>query len=548
MNEIYEFLKQNIEVPIAVLAVFLIIVVTAKARKKYIMQKIRNEFGKFKNYEFKKEYDEENLINTYSILKNQFKGKYIDNITWNDLEMKKFYDKINYTFSDIGSEILYFKLRALDSSKNEDEEIISYFENNEKEREKVSYKFSKLGGRGSSSFIPFLNRDISVKSFEYIRYLIQGMIPLILLITSVFNSIFLFPLIFIVVFNFIYTKTNMDKKSGDIRSINYFASAINTCNKVLKFNFNGNGRLQESYNKVKTLAKGGIYFDNDITSEFGALTYTINSVFMLPFIRYAKIMKNIENHKSDIYNFWYEFGNIEASIAILSLRKIYPYYSIPEFDDNYRINAQEIFHPLIENFVSNDVDFNQNILLTGSNASGKSTYVKSIAISAILAQSINTAFAKSFVMKKGNVLTSMAIKDSIIDGDSYFIAEIKSLKRIIEDIKSGNKSYYFIDEILRGTNTLERISASSSIIDYLDKHKSLSFIATHDLELTKMMEDKVRNIHFKEDIIDNKVVFTYKLQEGPSNTRNAIKLLEVMGFPEDIVEMANKNAKEFVNI
>lgn len=269
---------------------------------------------------------------------------------------------------------------------------------------------------------------------------------------------------------------------------------------------------------------------------------------MLPFIRYTKIMQNIENHKSYIYNFWYELGNIEALIAILSMRNIYPYYSIPEFDDKYRIYAQEIFHPLIENFVSNDVDFNQNTLLTGSNASGKSTYVKSIAISAILAQSINTAFAKSFVMKKGNVLTSMAIKDSIIDGDSYFIAEIKSLKRIIEDVKSGNKSYYFIDEILRGTNTLERISASSSIIDYLDKHKSLSFIATHDLELTKMKEEKVRNIHFKEDIIDNKVVFTYKLQEGPSNTRNAIKLLEVMGFPEDIVEMANKNAKEFVNI
>ncbi len=89
MNEIYEFLKQNIEVPIAVLAVLLIIIGTANARKKYIMKKIRNEFGKFKNYEFEKEYDEENLINTYSILKNQFKGKYVDSITWNDLEMKK---------------------------------------------------------------------------------------------------------------------------------------------------------------------------------------------------------------------------------------------------------------------------------------------------------------------------------------------------------------------------------------------------------------------------------------------------------------------------
>ena len=90
---------------------------------------------------------------------------------------------------------------------------------------------SKLGGRGSSRFIPFLNRDISVKSFEYIRYLIQAMIPLILLIASAFNSVFIFPLVFIIAFNFIYTRTNMDKKSGEIRSINYFAFSINTCKK-----------------------------------------------------------------------------------------------------------------------------------------------------------------------------------------------------------------------------------------------------------------------------------------------------------------------------
>ena len=97
-------------------------------------------------------------------------------------------------------------------------------------------------------------------------------------------------------------------------------------------------------------------------------------------------------------------------------------------------------------------------LITGSNASGKSTYIKAIAINAILAQTINTVLAEKWMMKPSYIVTSMAIQDNVLDGDSYFIAEIKSLKRIMQLIEEEKPCISFIDEILKGTNTIERIA------------------------------------------------------------------------------------------
>ncbi len=136
--------------------------------------------------------------------------------------------------------------------------------------------------------------------------------------------------------------------------------------------------------------------------------------------------------------------------------------------------------------------------------------------------------------------------DNVLLGDSYFTAEIKSLKRIVDDIKQDNESYYFIDEILKGTNTLERIAASASIIDFFVKNKSLAFIATHDIKLTEIFKDRADNIHFRESFDENcGLVFDYKLYSGRSSTKSAIKLLGIMDFPNEVVEKANRNIKYF---
>ena len=104
----------------------------------------------------------------------------------------------------------------------------------------------------------------------------------------------------------------------------------------------------------------------------------------------------------------------------------------------------------------------------------------------------------------------------------------------------------FVDEVLRGTNTVERIAASSQILKSLNSENSMCFVATHDIELTSLLEDRYENYHFREEVTDGDVTFSYQLLPGKATTRNAIRLLSIMGYQENIIQKAEQMALEFV--
>ena len=133
----------------------------------------------------------------------------------------------------------------------------------------------------------------------------------------------------------------------------------------------------------------------------------------------------------------------------------------------------------------------------------------------------------------------MAVHDDNISGDSYFITELNYLNRILSNLNNNRNTLCFIDEILRGTNTAERIAASIAVIKYLVQKKCIAIVATHDVELTEELKEDCDNYHFREVLVEGDVKFDYKLYQGPTTTRNAILLLERMGYPEEIIKTAN---------
>ena len=186
------------------------------------------------------------------------------------------------------------------------------------------------------------------------------------------------------------------------------------------------------------------------------------------------------------------------------------------------------------------------MLLTGSNASGKSTFLKMVALNAILAQTIHTCSCESYQAPLYRIFSSMSLKDDLSEGDSYFIVEIKAIKRILDASQTeGRPVLCFVDEVLRGTNTIERIAAAAQILRGLADKGCMVFAATHDMELAQLLKECMNNYHFEEDVRDGDVHFFYKLQEGPTKTRNAIKLLEMLGFREDLVSRANESVRVF---
>jgi len=142
----------------------------------------------------------------------------------------------------------------------------------------------------------------------------------------------------------------------------------------------------------------------------------------------------------------------------------------------------------------------------------------------------------------------MALRDDLNAQNSYYIVEIKSLKRILDAVDKDDKRpvLCFVDEVLRGTNTVERIAASSEILKSLRYKNVLVFAATHDIELTYLLEKYYDNYHFQEEVTDDDVKFNYRLFTGPAVTRNAIKLLGVIGYNKNIIDAAESQAGYFI--
>ncbi|MBO5069575.1 MAG: hypothetical protein J6C37_04355, partial [Roseburia sp.] len=253
--------------------------------------------------------------------------------------------------------------------------------------------------------------------------------------------------------------------------------------------------------------------------------------------------------------------------SVASFRASLPGYCLPEFgrgrqgqygeweQDKCRERGQEqcneyereqrgwllgkgIYHPLLEQAVRNDFILKRGCMITGANASGKSTFIKAVAVNSILAQTIHTCMAEQFRMPRMRILTSMAVRDDILSGESYYIREVGYLKRIVNAVGEELPVLCLIDEILRGTNTAERLAASEAVLTYLAKKNCLAVVATHDMELAEKLVDLYDCYYFQSEIREDDILFDYKIRKGFGQTKNAVKLLSYMKFPVEIVEMA----------
>lgn len=482
----------------------------------------------------------------------------VDQLTWNDLAMQDVFEKLNYTKSSVGSEYLFNQLRDIDLERtctDKKESLYTLFAADQQLREKVLLILTSLGKRNytdSSSYFYNL-KDHKIK-YAYM-YIIPACLPILSIILMFFSLKYGIASLFCaILINILIYYRNQRSLENDLHSITYVASIVNAGKNLAAIRhseFTTFSRLFREEGKGlrkislfgKMLSLGG-----NNGGDFDVLFEYIRIIFLWDFIAYNQIVKNIVAHQKAYKELWEMIGELDAAIAVAFYRKSLTSYTKPDFVNKEELSFEELAHPLLDDPVTNSSTLGKAVLITGSNASGKSTYIKSVAINAILAQTINTVLAEKWTMKPSYIVTSMAIQDSVLDGDSYFIAEIKSLNRIIKFCEEKKPIISFIDEILKGTNTIERISASAAIMEWLSVNKGMSFIASHDIELTEIAEDVYTNYHFRESIEHGKVLFDFKIHPGPSITRNAIKLLEILSYPKSITAQANQLAQHFTEM
>ena len=487
-----------------------------------------------------------------SLAKNLPEYRQVDDITWNDLDMNQVFQRMNFTQSVVGSEALYAMLRDTgceDAELSAREKMIRLFQTDEEARLEAQLALRYIGKSHFHGAIGYMfTPEKRYPAHGWLYYLLS-LLPVVLIVAGLLNAVFFIPFMALVAINiFAYYRTSLTWQR-EINAVKHIASVLNCAQRLCHSRCTALEAVQQPIRELTRQLHGirgwCTLLAAELPGELSILTDYLRIIFMLKLLSLCRIVGRLRNCNLQMQELYQWIGQIDACLALAALRTSNPGLCQPVFVADKVLDARDLTHPLVANAVANDCLWRRNALITGSNASGKSTFIKAVAINAILAQTVLTCYASSLRMCRARVMTSMAVRDNILAGESYFVAEIRSLKRILEAMSGAWTVFCFVDEILRGTNTVERIAASSSVLADLEDRHCLCMAATHDVELTRMLQSAYANWHFREQITPAGVAFTYRLCEGPASSRNAIALLEQMGFPPQVVQNAKSAIRRF---
>ena len=553
---------------IILIAVFLYVMIRGaideKRQKKKYRDQLKALYGHFPDRTYSVE-ELDKISRYYWHMREKRTGtNEIDEITWNDLGMDSIFERMNFTQSSSGEEFLYAMLRCPVSDDRDGTQAqmvtqIDYMMEHEKERLDTMMSLKELGHTGKyalSDYLDYLG-ELGVRSNK-VHYLCILLLLVSIVVIFVRTSLGVPMVIATACFNIVTYMKEKGIAAPYVTTFAYIMRMLHCADKITGHTF---GPEMEDYtvglkakrSRFKDFEKnsGMVLKMNASTGNIDELLFDyIKMLTHIDLIRFNKMLNIVHKNKDAIIGLAGDIGYIDTVISIGYFRAALPYYCTPLLQTgcDSRFILSEGCHPCIENPVANSFSQNRGMIITGSNASGKSTFLKMTAINAILAQTVCTCTAK---MYKGNyfrIYSSMSLRDNLANGESYYIVEIKALKRIIDaaDAKDETPLLCFVDEVLRGTNTVERIAASTQILKRLSQREIYCFAATHDIELTHLLEQDYDNCHFEEEVKHGDVLFSYRLLEGRAHTRNAIKLLEIIGFSKEIIRRADDMAGAFL--
>jgi DNA mismatch repair ATPase MutS len=251
---------------------------------------------------------------------------------------------------------------------------------------------------------------------------------------------------------------------------------------------------------------------------------------------FFKLLKWKRAHAKEVEQWFEVLGKVEALNSLANFKFNNPAFCFPEISETEQLRFEEMGHPLISESkrICNDVSFDEQrfIVLTGSNMSGKSTFLRTIGINMVLANCGAPVCAKSAVLNPRDIHVAMRVDDSLADIQSYFFAEINRLKSLVESNNSKD-SFIILDEILRGTNSDDKRNGTIKLLEKLHLMNSCGIIATHDLEVCKISDEHpsfFSNKCFEVEITNNELVFDYQLRAGICQNKSATFLMEKAGI------------------
>lgn len=408
---------------------------------------------------------------------------------------------------------------------------IQYYLNNIDKIEETDYK----------EYFYFFNNK---KNHNIIELIISLVLSLITIIIGILTLLGILPLPYFIlitciqlissyIYNLIYKEqlNTINKYSKTYSKLSKLYEYISTQEFTFKKNIKIKQSIKEGQTTLKEIKKIADlnslrynFITNIIFNIFASLNYIIIH-------RYNKLLNNkIDKFKDSIIN----LEELEKLISLTTIKLVKTNITLPTIKEELYISVKNIKHPLLKEStcIPNDFKCNKDInIITGSNMSGKTSFMKTIATNLILTYNGTYVNSQEFICPIANIFTSINVKDDISKCISTFYGELKRIKEILDySKKSNNKIIVFIDEIFKGTNYNDRILGAKETLKQLSKLNCIVFLTTHDFELCEISNKEIKNYHFSEQYENNKIIFDYKIKEGKCQTTNAKYLMKEMGI------------------
>lgn len=523
-----------------------------RRKKRKLRREIYVSYGKPP----KRRYSGEELAGIPGFYEAHRKENQIDEITWDDLGMDEIFFSMNHTYSSAGQEYLYYALHTPALTPEEaDGERAAWFGAHEKEREELQLLFHRLGRSGKYSIYDYLMyldgvKEQGIALTVFLDFLLISFLCLIPFSPSV-GMTGLFVLLTVNMYSYMRQKGEVEPYLVSFAYVKRILDFSDRLRKVeipiLRKEWEELRQLGKRFGNFRSGAFLGMRGSSMAGDPLSVLMDYINMILHLDIIAFRVMLREVKKHLQDIDRMVELIGRTEAAIAVASWREsLKDGWCCPEFIRGGDFTLREMYHPLLSDPAKNSIHTKEGVLVTGSNASGKSTFLRGMALNALLAQTVHTCTADEYLAPMYRIFTSMSLRDDLEGGESYYMAEIRALKRILDAAaRDGAPVLCCVDEVLRGTNTVERIAASAQILKSLRMPKVLCVAATHDIELAELLKDLYGNYHFEEKIEGEDLLFPYRLLPGKAQTRNAIRLLGIMGYEEEIIRAAEEMAARF---
>lgn len=476
----------------------------------------------------------------------------VDDQTWSDLDLDNVFAKIDRTVTAPGQQVLYDQMRTYagdDAVLRERSRQHELLRRDATLREQIRAALGRLQRPGAEYLAPLLLTPFPTAPwFAWLFFLLSAASLACLVGLLFFHPLLLLALPLALVNAAIYL-TYGQRITPYFSGFSQITALFSVADRLSKLP--GPSRLpqltilRDTLPGLTRLRKrlGWLSIDRNATSEIAQTAFAyLNMLFLVDVIVFLRALPALRMHRAKLVDLMTAVGSLDAALSVASYIEGLPIHCTPQFTADLRLQATELYHPLLPQPVGNTLDLaHRSALITGPNMAGKTCFLRTIGLNLVLARTLNLCHAKDALLPRAHVRSAIRREDRLAEGTSYFFAEIK---QILDFARHDGRSpqILLIDEIFRGTNTVERIASSVAVLRHLSQTQ-LVLVTSHDLELQELLGDSFATFHFTDHVTGGQYGFDYRLHPGPVRSRNAIRLLELSGYPAPIVAEATRLAE-----